>query len=237
MGDLQKIFKAYDIRGRTDTGELDEDAAHRIGAAFARFAGAAQIAVGYDCRLSTPAIAGAFMAGAASQGVDVLDIGQVATDTVYYVSGNRNIPGAMITASHNPPEWNGIKLCREGAAPVGADSGLGEILADAESGLPESGTTGTIAPFDPLPGYIEHLFGIVDPERIGALTVAVDGGNGMAGVVLPSVFDRLTAQLSGLYLEPDGTFPNHPADPLKPENLPRSARPHGPRTPGSGGGV
>ena len=219
MGDLQKIFKAYDIRGRTDTGELDEDAARRIGAAFARFAGAAQIAVGYDCRLSTPAIAGAFMAGAASQGVDVLDIGQVATDTVYYVSGDRNVPGAMITASHNPPEWNGIKLCREGAAPVGADSGLGEILADAESGLPESETTGTITPFDPLPGYIEHLFGIVDPERIGALTVAVDGGNGMAGVVLPSVFDRLTAQLSGLYLEPDGTFPNHPADPLKPENL------------------
>src|SRR3990170_1287230 len=152
MGDLQKIFKAYDIRGRTDTGELDEDAAHRIGAAFVRFAGAGRIAVGYDCRLSTPAIAGAFMAGAASQGVDVLDIGQVATDTVYYVSGSRQVPGAMITASHNPPEWNGIKLCREGAAPVGADTGMDEILANAEAGLPNAAATGTIEPFDPLPG-------------------------------------------------------------------------------------
>ncbi|MDH5616779.1 MAG: phosphomannomutase/phosphoglucomutase, partial [Acidimicrobiia bacterium] len=219
MGDLQKIFKAYDIRGRTDTGDLDEDAAYRIGAAFARFAGAGRIAVGYDCRLSTPAISGAFMAGVASQGVDVLDIGQVATDTVYYVSGTLDAPGAMITASHNPPEWNGIKLCREGAAPVGADTGLDEIRATAEVGLPDAETNGAITPFDPLPGYIEHLFGIVDPERIGPLTVAVDGGNGMAGVVLPSVFDRLPARLSGLYLEPDGTFPNHPADPLKPENL------------------
>ncbi len=219
MGDLKSIFKAYDIRGRTDTGDLDEDAAHRIGAAFARFTGASEIAVGYDCRLSTPAIGGAFMAGAASQGVDVLDIGQVATDTVYYVSGNRHLPGAMITASHNPPEWNGIKLCREGAAPVGADTGLNEILEAAETGLADADTRGAITPFDPLPGYIDHLFGIVDPERIGPLTVAVDGGNGMAGVVLPSVFDRIPAHLSGLYLDPDGTFPNHPADPLKPENL------------------
>jgi len=219
MGNLQKIFKAYDIRGRTDTGDLDEDAARSIGAAFARFTGASRIAVGYDCRLSTPAISGAFMAGAASQGLDVLDIGQVATDTVYYVSGKLQVPGAMITASHNPPEWNGIKLCREGAAPVGADTGLEVIRTEAAAGVPDHETTGTIEPFDPLPGYIEHLFSIVDPERIGPLTVAVDGGNGMAGVVLPSVFDRLTAHLSGLYLEPDGTFPNHPADPLKPENL------------------
>lgn len=159
------------------------------------------------------------MAGAASQGVDVLDIGQVATDTVYYVSGSRQLPGAMITASHNPPEWNGIKLCREGAAPVGADTGLNEILEAAETGLADAETRGAITPFDPLPGYIDHLFGIVDPERIGQLTVAVDGGNGMAGVVLPSVFDRIPAHLSGLFLDPDGTFPNHPADPLKPENL------------------
>jgi phosphomannomutase len=219
MGNLQEIFKAYDIRGRTDTGDLDEDAARRIGSAFARFAGADRIAVGYDCRLSTPAISGAFMAGAASQGVDVLDIGQVATDTVYYVSGSLSVPGAMITASHNPPEWNGIKLCREGAAPIGADTGLDQIKTEATAGVPDLEITGRIEPFDPLPGYIEHLFGIVDPERIGVLTVAVDGGNGMAGVVLPSVFDRIPAQLSGLYLEPDGTFPNHPADPLQPENL------------------
>ena len=219
MGDLENIFKAYDIRGRTDTGDLDEDAARRIGAAFAWFVGATRLAVGYDCRLSTPAISGAFMAGAASQGVDVLDIGEVATDTVYYISGSLNVPGAMITASHNPPEWNGIKLCREGAAPVGADTGLQEIKAKAMAGLPDRPSAGTIQSFDPLPGYIGHLFSIVDPDRIGALSVAVDGGNGMAGVVLPSVFDQLSAHLSGLYLDPDGTFPNHPADPLNPENL------------------
>lgn len=219
MGDLEKIFKAYDIRGRTDTGDLDEDAARRIGAAFAQFVGAKRLAVGYDCRLSTPAISGAFMAGAASQGVDVLDIGEVATDTVYYISGSLNVPGAMITASHNPPEWNGIKLCRERAAPVGADTGLEEIKAKAMVGLPDRPSPGTIQSFDPLPGYVGHLFSIVDPDRIGSLSVAVDGGNGMAGVVLPSVFDQLSAHLSGLYLDPDGTFPNHPADPLNPENL------------------
>lgn len=219
MGDLDKIFKAYDIRGRTDVGDLDEDAARRIGAAFAAFAAAPSIAVGYDCRLSTPAISRAFMEGAASQGVDVLDIGQVATDTVYYVSGSRGMPGAMVTASHNPPEWNGIKLCREGAAPVGADTGLARIKEEAASGLAPAASPGTIETFDPLPGYIDHLVGIVDPGRIGPLRVAVDGGNGMAGVVLPAVFDRLPAELLGLYLEPDGTFPNHPADPLQSENL------------------
>ena len=219
MGNLDRIFKAYDIRGRTDVGDLDGDAARRIGAAFAKFAGADRVAVGYDCRRSSPEISRSFMEGVVSQGVDVVDIGRVATDTVYYVSGREDIPGAMITASHNPPEWNGIKLCREGAAPVGADTGLDDIKRDAQSGLPDSPTTGSVQTFDPLGGYIDHLFGIVDPERIGALRVVVDGGNGMVGVVLPSVFDRLPAKLSGLYLEPDGTFPNHPADPLNPENL------------------
>ncbi len=219
VGDLEKIFKAYDIRGRTDIGDLDEEAARAVGAAFAVFTKASRIAVGSDCRLSTPSIAGAFMEGVTSQGLDVVDIGRVATDTVYYVSGSHALPGAMITASHNPPEWNGIKLCREGAAPVGADTGLGEIKALAAGDLPAAETAGTVERFDPIPGYISHLFGIVDSERIGPLRVAVDGGNGMAGVVLPAVFDQLRAELLGLYLEPDGTFPNHPADPLKPENL------------------
>ncbi|MDR9450775.1 MAG: phosphomannomutase/phosphoglucomutase [Acidimicrobiia bacterium] len=219
MGDLHEIFKAYDVRGRTDTGDLDEDAARRIGAAFALFAGAAEIAVGYDCRLSTPAISRAFMEGITSQGTDVRDLGEVATDTVYYVSGSLDVPGAMITASHNPPEWNGIKLCREGAAPVGADSGLTEIRDAAAAGPLPVEVPGRITRFDPIPGHLEHLFHIVDAERIGSLRVVADGGNGMAGVVLPAVFDRLSAELIGLYLEPDGTFPNHPADPLKPENL------------------
>lgn len=213
------MFKAYDIRGRTDTGQLDADLARRIGAAFARVVARPQIAVGRDCRLSSPAIAGALIEGILSTGCDVLDIGEVATDVVYYVAGSRQIPGAMITASHNPGEYNGIKLCRAGAVPIGSDSGLDEIKQRVMAGEGPGDATGSVTDFDPLPGYTEHLLGIVDPSAIGPLRVAVDGGNGMAGVVLQRVFDRLEAELIGLYLEPDGTFPNHPADPLQAENL------------------
>ena len=219
MSDFEKIFKAYDIRGRTDSGDLDAEGARNIGAAFARFASAGRIAVGRDCRESSPAIAGAFIEGITGQGVEVLDLGEVATDTVYYVSGSENVPGAMITASHNPPNYNGIKLCREGAAPVGHDTGLQDIRTMAEQGVPASDAQGSAAAFDGTSGYIEHLFSIVNGSAIGALRVAVDGGNGMAGVVLPEVFARIDADLIPLYLEPDGTFPNHPADPLNPENL------------------
>lgn len=219
MRDLHSIFKAYDVRGRTDTGDLDADTAERIGSAFARFSGAAEIAVGHDCRLSSPELSRAFAAGVVAQGVDVLDIGEVATDTLYYVSGHRHLPGVMITASHNPPNWNGMKFCREGAAPVGVESGLPEIRDLAEAGVEPSGAPGTIRRIDPIPGYVEHLLGIVDPEQMADLRVVADGGNGMAGVALPLIFARLDADLIPLYLEPDGTFPNHPADPLRPENL------------------
>jgi len=219
MRDLHPIFKAYDVRGRTDTGDLDEDAARRIGAAFARFADAPQVALGYDCRASSPGLAHAFSDGAIAQGVDVLDIGLVATDTLYFISGDRDIPGAMITASHNPPVWNGIKFCRQGAAPIGAESGLFDIRDLAEQGIDATGRSGSVESFDPIPGYIDHLLSIVDPARIGPLRVAADAGNGMAGVALPGVFARLDAELIPLFLEPDGRFPNHPADPLQPENL------------------
>jgi len=219
MSDLHSIFKAYDVRGRTDTGDLDEDAARRIGAAFAGFVGAPRVALGYDCRASSPGLVAAFTDGVTGQGVDVIDIGQVATDTLYFVSGSRDVPGAMITASHNPPEWNGIKFCREGAAPIGAASGLFEIRDLAEQGVGPAGTRGSVESLDPIPGYINHLLSIVDPKQIGPLRVAADGGNGMAGLALPGVFDRIEAELIPLYLEPDGRFPNHPADPLQPENL------------------
>ena len=213
------MFKAYDIRGRTDTGQLDADLARRIGAAFARLVEQPQIAVGRDCRLSSPEIAGALSDGIRSTGAGVLDLGEVATDVVYYVAGSRQIPGAMVTASHNPGEYNGIKLCRAGAVPVGSESGLDEIKRRVLAGEAPGVERGSVIVFDPLPGYVDHLFGIVDPTAIGALRVAVDGGNGMAGVVLQRVFDRLRADLIGLYLEPDGTFPNHPADPLQADNL------------------
>ncbi len=219
MASIETVFKAYDIRGRTDLGELDEDLAAKVGAGFARLTGADRIAVGRDCRDSSPGLTSALIGGITAEGVDVLELGEVATDTVYYVSGTLSVPGVMVTASHNPPEYNGIKLCRSGAAPVGSDSGLDEIKSMILDGLEPADGNGTVSQLDPVPGYVNHLFSVVDPSKISELTVAVDGGNGMAGVVLEQVFDRLPASLIGLYLEPDGTFPNHPADPLQPENL------------------
>lgn len=207
------------MRGRTEPGGLTEEAAGAIGAAFAHFVDAPKVAVGRDCRLSSPGLAGAFISGVTSQGVDVVDLGEVATDTVYYVSGDQDLPGAMITASHNPPEYNGIKMCRAGAAPIGAESGLAEIRRLAEGTLEPTGEEGTVTTFDPIPGYIDHLLSIVDPEAFSKLHVGVDGGNGMAGVVIEDVFERIPPRLTGLYLEPDGTFPNHPADPIDPANL------------------
>lgn len=213
------VFKAYDIRGRTDTGELSPDLAQAVGASFTRLTSASAIAVGRDCRASSPALTTALMQGITSQGGSVLELGEVATDTVYYVSGSKQLPGVMITASHNPPEYNGIKLCRAGAAPVGQDTGLAEIENMVKDGIPEGPGGGVVQRFNPLPGYIDHLLSVVDSSRMSPLRVAVDGGNGMAGVVVEEVFERIPPTLLGLYLEPDGTFPNHPADPLQPENL------------------
>jgi phosphomannomutase len=219
MSDYARIFKAYDVRGRTDTGDLTPEMAGRIGSAFAAFTGSGKVAVGRDCRASSPGLAGAFIEGVRAQGVDVLDLGEVATDMVYFVSGDQSVAGAMITASHNPPQYNGIKMCREGAAPVGDDTGLREIRRLAEGAVDPAARTGSVEQYDPVAGYVNHVFGIVDSSAIGALRVAVDGGNGMAGVVLPQVFERVQAELIPLYLEPDGTFPNHPADPIDPANL------------------
>ncbi len=219
MRNLDGVFKAYDIRGRTDVGDLDAELAHGVGAGFARLVGEPAIAVGRDCRASSPGLALALFEGIQSEGVDVIDLGEVATDTVYYVSGSRNVPGAMITASHNPPEYNGIKLCRPGASPVGSDSGLEEIKAMIRDGIVGGPGGGKVEKLDPTGGYVDHLLSVIDPSRIAALRVAVDGGNGMAGVVVDRVFDRIAATLVGLYLEPDGSFPNHPADPIQPENL------------------
>jgi phosphomannomutase len=216
---MSGVFKAYDIRGRTDLGELTPELARDVGAAFAILTGAPEIAVGRDCRASSPDIAGALIEGITGQGASVLEIGEVATDCVYYVSGSRSIPGVMITASHNPAEYNGIKLCREGAAPVGEDTGLKEIERMVTEGIQPGRGGGTITSLDVREGYVNHLLAIVEEEKMSKLVVAVDGGNGMAGVVVEAVFDRIPPSIIGLYLDPDGTFPNHPADPLQPENL------------------
>jgi len=219
--DPDAVFKAYDIRGRTDSGELDPDLYRLIGSAFVDLTGARAIAVGRDCRESSGPLFGGLVQGITGAGADVIDLGEVPTDLVYFFSGSRVVPGAIITASHNPSEYNGLKLCREGAAPVGADTGLETIKASVIAGETRpAGRRGEIrAEADVITPYVDHLLGIVGADSIGAIRVAVDGGNGMAGVTLEEVFSRLDAELDGLYLEPDGTFPNHPADPIQPENL------------------
>jgi phosphomannomutase len=216
--DLSNIIKAYDVRGIVPT-EFDASIATRIGAAFGRFVDADAVIVGYDCRLSSPMIRDALIDGITSQGVDVTLIGEIPTDLLYYASGALEMPGVVITASHNPGHYNGLKFCQPGAAPIGDDTGLREIRAMAEAGVDPSDDRGSVSQMDLKPGYVDHVIAVTGAESIGGLRVAVDGGNGMAGAVLPAVFDRVAADMLPLYLEPDGTFPNHPADPLRPENL------------------
>jgi phosphomannomutase len=226
---LPLIFKAYDIRG-VYPDQLDEETARRIGSAFAEFTRAPRIAMGRDSRLSSPALSAAFAEGVTRRGSDVVDIGLATTDMLYFASGRLGLPGAMFTASHNPPQWNGIKLCRAGAAPVGEDSGLLEVRELAERDLPATGPEGRLTSRDMLEEYVEHVPSFVAADRMAPLTVVADAANGMAGLVLPAIFERLPVKLVGLFLELDGTFPNHPADPIQPENqvdLRRAVTEHG----------
>ena len=164
-------------------------------------------------------MASALIEGIVSAGSDVLDLGAVATEVVYYVSGAVDVAGAVVTASHNPPQWNGIKLCMPGAAPVGAGSGLEEIRRMAIRPAPPAPRRGTVSARDAIDDYVDHIFSIVDSGSVAPLRVVVDGGNGMAATVVGPVFSRLPISLSGLYLTPDGRFPNHPPDPIDPANL------------------
>lgn len=214
------VFKAYDIRGRTDTGELDPRLYELIGSGFVAMTGAAAIAVGRDCRESSPDLFEGLVRGITNAGADVVDLGEVPTDVVYYYSGAESLPGAMITASHNPPRYNGLKLCRSGASPVGVDTGLSELLSYVEAGeTSPSAVKGLVTRVDAKAAYVRHLLSVVPADSLRRLHVAVDGGNGMAGVVVEDVFSEIPCSLDGLYLEPDGTFPNHPADPIQLENL------------------
>jgi len=218
LGDLASIVKAYDIRGVVPD-QLDEGVAEAVGAAFARVTGAATIVTMHDMRTSSGPLADAFGRGAASQGADVLAGGLGSTDMLYYASGDLGIPGAMVTASHNPARYNGIKLCRAGAKPVGIETGLAEIRDLALGSLAPVAVPGTVTRRDLLPGYAEYLRKLVDISAIRPLTVAVDAGNGMAGHTVPKVFEGLPITLVPLYFELDGTFPNHEANPIEPENL------------------
>ena len=218
MGDLASIVKAYDIRGVVPD-QLDESVAEAVGAAFAKMTGAATILTVHDMRTSSGPLADAFGRGAASQGANVLAAGLGSTDMVYYGSGEAGIPGAMVTASHNPSRYNGIKLCRAGAKPVGIETGLKDIKDLAERALAPAPVPGSITSVDLLPGYADYLRKLVDISAIRPLTVAVDAGNGMAGHTVPKVLEGLPITVIPLYFELDGTFPNHEANPIEPENL------------------
>ncbi|MCU1497350.1 MAG: Phosphomannomutase [Acidimicrobiales bacterium] len=222
MADLDAIFKAYDVRG-TVPDQIDADACRRIGAAFARFARedggpAAQILVARDMRPSGVALAEAFSEGVRAQGVDVRDLGLASTDLVYFASGIYDAPGAMFTASHNPAQYNGIKFCLAGAKAVGQDTGLDRIKELARVDQPPAATTGVQSSEDLLARFADHVRSFVDPSVFRPLKVVADTANGMGGLVVPAVFDALPFDLEIMYGELDGTFPNHPADPIQPEN-------------------
>ncbi|MFE9399582.1 phosphomannomutase/phosphoglucomutase [Streptomyces flavidovirens] len=221
--DLSQIVKAYDVRGVVPD-QWDESLAELFGAAFAQVTQADAIVTGHDMRPSSPGLSRAFARGAAARGVDVTEIGLCSTDQLYFASGQLGLPGAMFTASHNPAQYNGIKMCRAGAAPVGQDTGLAEIRAlveewSAKPATPTAARTGTITHRDTLSDYAAHLLSLVDLSSIRPLKVVVDAGNGMGGHTVPTVFASLPLTLVPLYFELDGTFPNHEANPLDPKNL------------------
>jgi phosphomannomutase len=216
---LDRVFKAYDIRG-VYPDEIDETLVRRIGNAFAHFTGAQHLVVGRDMRSSSEPLAAAFIEGATLAGADVTDVGLASTDLVYFASGRLDAPGAMLTASHNPASYNGIKLCRAGAAPIGEQTGLQQIKEIVSSGVTSRGdVAGKVERVDMLEAFGAHVRSFVDTSALKPLKVVADTANGMGGLVVPRVFDGLPFSLTILYGELDGSFPNHPADPIQPENL------------------
>ena len=218
---LDQVFKAYDVRGVYPE-QLDEELAERVGRAFVALTGARTLAIGQDMRASSKPMADAVAAGAMAQGADVLRVGLCSTDMIYYVSGVLDVAGVMLTASHNPARYNGLKLCRPGAVPVGEESGLADIKRMVAAGEPaaDAGRRGVEREAgDLLERYAAHVRSFADTGSLGPLKVVADAGNGMAGHVVPAVFSGLPFQLVPMYFELDGSFPNHPADPLNPENL------------------
>ena len=218
-----KVFKAYDVRGIYPV-ELDEDGAGAIGRAYVEQFEPATIAVGRDMRLSSPTMQEAFMRGAAEAGADVVDIGMIGTEMLYYAVGELGLDGgATITASHNPKEYTGAKIVRRGALPVGADSGLLDIrdralpLEDVSGGQAAS-VAGKVDARDVYPGFVDKVLSFIDPEAVEPLRVVVDAANGMAGAMLPPILDRLPLDAVRCYFEPDGSFPNHEPNPLLEEN-------------------
>jgi phosphomannomutase len=214
------IFKAYDVRGVY--GEtLTEETAYHIGRATAQYLNVAEIAVGRDMRLSSPRIAEALIRGITDQGVNAVDLGLTTTDELYFAVGKFNLSaGAMVTASHNPGQYNGIKFCRAQAFPISLDTGLADIRDLAASGqFAQPSHKGQIIKRDVADDFVKHALSFIDASKIKPLKVVIDAGNGMAGMIMPKVFQHLPCELVPLYFELDGRFPHHPASPIEPENM------------------
>ena len=220
MRDLSNVFKAYDVRG-TYPEQIDEELCRAIGSAVARFCGGPTLLMARDMRPSGTTLTAAFAEGANSVGVDVVDLGMASTDFLYFAAGTLDAPGAMFTASHNPAQYNGIKLCLSGARPIGRDTGLAEIEALTNEFLdaPASGGSGSVTSREMLGEFADHVRSFVDPSSLKPLKVVCDTANGMGGLVAPLVFEGLPFDVEILYPELDGSFPNHPADPILPETL------------------
>lgn len=221
MGTLADIFKAYDIRGLYPE-EIQPDVAYKIGRAAVTYLKAAQVAVGRDMRVSSPVLAGALIDGITDQGADVIDIGEVSTDALYFTVGRFGYDaGVMVTASHNPAGYNGFKICGAEARPLSLDHGIGEIrdMVLNNVAFKEPPTQGTVQTKDVLSAFADHVLSFIHPEAIHPLKVAVDAGNGMAGKMVPVVFGRLPIELIPLYFELDGRFPHHVPNPIEPENI------------------
>jgi phosphomannomutase len=214
-----KVFKAYDVRGIHPT-EIDEDGAYRVGRAYVEHFGLGKIAVGRDMRVSSPSMTAAAIDGAADGGADVLDLGMVGTEMLYFAVGELALDGGIVvTASHNPKEYTGMKIVRAGALPVGGDSGLEDVRRAAETGFGEVAHRGEVAPADIWDGFVAKVLSFVDPGSIRPLRIVVDAANGMAGAMLPGVLERLPQlEVVRCFFDPDGTFPNHEPNPLLPEN-------------------
>ena len=215
----RNIFKAYDVRG-VYPDEINEDVVYRIGRAFVEYLHPTTVAVGRDMRLSSPALAAALIRGLSEQGADVVDLGLTTTDELYFAVGKFNYPaGIMVSASHNPKQYNGLKWCRENAIAISSETGGDEIRDLALAGnFPASARQGEVAQRDVTDDYVRHVLSFIDVAKIRPLKIAVDAGNGMAGMIVPKVFAHLPCELVPLYFELDGTFPNHPASPIEPEN-------------------
>jgi phosphomannomutase len=213
------IFKAYDVRGVYGD-DLTDKTAYLFGRGLVQYLGASTVAVGYDMRKSSPPLADNLIRGITDQGANAADIGEISTDSLYFAVGKFGYPaGVMITASHNPPEYNGFKVCRENAIPLSGDQGLAQIRDLMKLGFKDVSQKGKVSKRDIREDFSKHVLSFIDPQKIKPFKIVIDAGNGMGGRILPPVFEELPCEVVPMYFEPDGSFPNHPANPIEPENI------------------